>query len=114
MITHAILDAMPDHSIVCDEFQGHGNVWRGDACTMKNVPYRVVITQLIQDIPTVRWTRVARPRPRTVSGRIFASVPPSYIDSPVELELEDGSRWPCIVHSEEGDLVTRGMIRSKA
>jgi hypothetical protein len=103
-----------DRSILCDEFQGNGNLWRGDACIIKNVRYYVVVSQEIQDVPSNRFIRVERPRPRTVSGHIFASVPPSYIRSPVELELEDGSRWPCIVHSGDGDLVTRGMIRSKA
>jgi len=61
-------------SVVCDEFQGNGNVWRGDACIMTNVPYRVVVSQEIQDVPVVRWTWVVRPRPRTASGRFFASV----------------------------------------
>jgi hypothetical protein len=101
-------------SVVCDEFDGNGNVWRGDVCIMKTVPYRVVVSQDTHDIPSVRWTWVTRPRPRTVSGRIFASVSPAYVGSPVELELEDGSRWPCIIQSEDGQVVTtRGMIRSK-
>jgi hypothetical protein len=107
-------------SVMCDEFDGNGNVWRGDACIMTNVPYRVIVSQEIQDVPSAgtwppRWTWLKRARPRTVSGRIFASVSPSYVGLPVELELEDGSRWPCTVQSADGQVVTtRGMIRSKA
>jgi hypothetical protein len=41
-------------SVVCDEFDGNGNVWRGDVCIIQNVPYRVVVSQEVYDVPFVR------------------------------------------------------------
>jgi hypothetical protein len=29
-----------DRKIVCDEFEGDGNLWRDDVCIIENVTYR--------------------------------------------------------------------------
>jgi hypothetical protein len=51
-----------DRSVLCDEFDGNGNVWRGDACIIKNAPYQVVMSQEIHDVPTMRIPGLVLPK----------------------------------------------------
>ena len=74
-----------------EELSGYGRLLDAIGETIATAQYLVIVRQ------------------KSISGRIFASVP-SLIGHPVELELEDRRRWPCVIQSGDGDLVSRGSI----
>jgi hypothetical protein len=93
------------------QLDGTGNVWRDAEIIIRSVQYSVQKGREASEGPGHLRGPSTVYGPTMLRGRIFVSDGPSYVGIDVELELENGDRWPCRIVTGDGELVSRGKIR---
>jgi hypothetical protein len=83
---------------------GVGNLWSGGTLVLPNVPYRLDISREFRGGTPGLWR---------VAGQIDApghELMGLVIANPddLELELEDGTRWGCVLQNSDGRLLNSG------
>jgi hypothetical protein len=106
---------MADRTITLETLNGRGTLWHGAKAVVENATYNVVVTQRLHDTSSMSGASEV-PGLKSVRGRISAEGHELFAlmataGSPeLELELQDGRRWPCFLQSIDGTLAPRGGI----
>jgi hypothetical protein len=74
-------------------FRGRGRIFRDGVLAHDDARYVVHVTNNTD--------------PAQIEGVLMSDAPFSLLRQPIELELEDGRRWACVLQSTSGDLVNR-------
>jgi hypothetical protein len=89
---------------------GVGRVWRLNVLALDRAPYELHYTTE-NDADRQRTRREhGFARLHGLRGALKSTFPMWLIGHDIELELEDGRRWRCALHSHDGVLMDRGGL----
>ena len=93
--------------------RGIGNVWHNGQLLAEDVRYTLSHSHEQLAAGTFGTPAAAERGLGRIVGQLHGTLPFSVIDvtgQPIELELEDGRRWHCLMKSSDGDLLNCGGI----
>lgn len=76
---------------------------------LPEVGYVIIVQEEVSDPPAAPGRRSARGY--LVHDHFNPNVAAALVGKPVDLELDDGRRWPCSFDDAEGGLVGRGAFK---
>lgn len=94
-----------------DTVRGTGRILADDKAEvlLAQVGYVIIVQEEVLDAPAGPGRRSARGY--LVHDHFNPNVAAALVGKPVELELSDGRRWPCMIDDAEGSLVERGAFK---
>ena len=90
--------------------RGFGRVWRDGRLVVSLVRYSIARSHRVLTTRALGAQSLTPPRDTDrIEGQLLSLFPPHLVGQHVELELEDGRRWKCIVEGG-GTLLNSGGI----